>query len=194
MMRSGRLLAEESPDTLLAQYNLPTLEDVFLKLCMKDDVENRDEDRTEIVATPVRPVTLLAARTAQLPGSYVNPAFNHSTSQLDVSEAGITRQNRSNSREFSASPADRFGVKIKSDLFLSSNIIFYNYFLMLQNALLNLGVSSTSPTHFGESDATATRSGKRNKSSRTFPTVLPSLHRLGALIRKNFLLTFRNFG
>lgn len=123
-MRSGRLLAEESPDTLLAQYNLPTLEDVFLKLCMKDDVENRDEDRTEIVATPVRPVTLHAARTAQLPGSYVNPAFNHSTSQLDVSEAGITRQNRSNSREFSASPADRFGVTIKSSkLFLSSNII-----------------------------------------------------------------------
>ncbi|EFX70380.1 ABC protein, subfamily ABCH [Daphnia pulex] len=169
MMRSGRLLAEESPDTLLANYNLPTLEDVFLKLCMKDDVENRDEDRTEIVATPVRPVTLHAARTAQLPGSYVNPAFNHSASQLDVSETGITRQNRSNSREFSASPADRFG-----------------------NALLNLGVSSTSPTHFGE--GTATRSGKRNKSSRNFPTVLPSLHRLGALIRKNFLLTFRNFG
>lgn len=124
-MRSGRLLAEESPDTLLANYNLPTLEDVFLKLCMKDDVENRDEDRTEIVATatPVRPVTLHAARTEQLPGSYVNPAFNHSTSQLDVSETGITRQNRSNSREFSASPADRFGVTINSDLFLSSNII-----------------------------------------------------------------------
>jgi hypothetical protein len=130
MMRSGRLLAEESPDTLLANYNLPTLEDVFLKLCMKDDVENRDEDRTEIVATatPVRPVTLHAARTAQLPGSYVNPAFNHSTSQLDVSETGITRQNRSNSREFSASPADRFGVTHKSDLFLSSNIVSYNIF------------------------------------------------------------------
>lgn len=113
-MRSGRLLAEESPATMLAHYNLPTLEDVFLKLCMKDDVENRNEDRTEIVATSVRPVTLYSAR--QLPESYVNPAFDSSTSQLDVSEAGIARQHRSNKREFPASPADRFGVRIKSDL------------------------------------------------------------------------------
>lgn len=36
LMRQGRLLEENSPDQLMAQYNLDTLEDVFLKLCMSD--------------------------------------------------------------------------------------------------------------------------------------------------------------
>lgn len=35
-MRSGHLLAEESPQNLLSIHGLSTLEDVFLKLCMKD--------------------------------------------------------------------------------------------------------------------------------------------------------------
>ncbi|XP_023314051.1 ABC transporter G family member 23 isoform X1 [Trichogramma pretiosum] len=35
LMRSGRLLAEESPQALLQIYNCPTLEDVFLKLSRK---------------------------------------------------------------------------------------------------------------------------------------------------------------
>ncbi|XP_031785392.1 ABC transporter G family member 23 isoform X1 [Nasonia vitripennis] len=35
LMRSGRLLAEESPRALLQMYNCPTLEDVFLKLSRK---------------------------------------------------------------------------------------------------------------------------------------------------------------
>ncbi len=39
-MRSGRLLTEESPENLLRDYNLPSLENVFLKLCMKDEGEN----------------------------------------------------------------------------------------------------------------------------------------------------------
>ena len=36
MMRSGRLLAEDSPDNLLRNYNLFSLENVFLELCMKN--------------------------------------------------------------------------------------------------------------------------------------------------------------
>lgn len=36
LMRQGRLLAENSPEQLLAQYNMETLEEVFLKLCMTD--------------------------------------------------------------------------------------------------------------------------------------------------------------
>ena len=35
-MRSGRLLTEESPSNLLSNHDLTSLEDVFLKLCMKD--------------------------------------------------------------------------------------------------------------------------------------------------------------
>lgn len=36
LMRHGRLLAEDTPDNLLQKYNMETLEDVFLKLCMSD--------------------------------------------------------------------------------------------------------------------------------------------------------------
>ena len=36
LMRQGRLLAENSPDQLMADHCLDTLEDVFLKLCMSD--------------------------------------------------------------------------------------------------------------------------------------------------------------
>ena len=36
LMRHGRLLAEDAPGVLLDQYALPTLEDVFLKLCVQD--------------------------------------------------------------------------------------------------------------------------------------------------------------
>ncbi|XP_055933092.1 ABC transporter G family member 20-like [Argiope bruennichi] len=36
LMRDGRLLAETNPEVLIDQYNALTLEDVFLKLCVKD--------------------------------------------------------------------------------------------------------------------------------------------------------------
>ncbi|XP_064485038.1 ABC transporter G family member 20-like isoform X3 [Ornithodoros turicata] len=36
LMRQGRMLAQAVPDTLMEQYGMSTLEDVFLKLCMAD--------------------------------------------------------------------------------------------------------------------------------------------------------------
>ncbi|TRY76558.1 hypothetical protein TCAL_02660 [Tigriopus californicus] len=38
LMRNGHLLAEAPPSTLLEQFNLPSLEDVFLKLCVKHEM------------------------------------------------------------------------------------------------------------------------------------------------------------
>ncbi|EFX84768.1 ABC protein, subfamily ABCH [Daphnia pulex] len=49
LMRSGRLLAEDSPENLLRDYNLSSLEDVFLKLCMADCV-NEDKAANRIPA------------------------------------------------------------------------------------------------------------------------------------------------
>lgn len=40
LMRSGRLLAEESPANLLATYHCKNLEDVFLKLSRKQGTTN----------------------------------------------------------------------------------------------------------------------------------------------------------
>nr|QST15012.1 ABCH-like protein [Diaphanosoma celebensis] len=41
LMRSGHLLAEESPQALLSLHNMSSLEDVFLKLCMKDRMPSK---------------------------------------------------------------------------------------------------------------------------------------------------------
>ncbi|XP_057369451.1 ABC transporter G family member 23-like [Daphnia carinata] len=37
MMRSGRLLVEDSPENLLRKFQLSSLEDVFVQFCMRDD-------------------------------------------------------------------------------------------------------------------------------------------------------------
>jgi hypothetical protein len=42
MMRSGCLLAQDSPQCLLNKHNLVSLEDVFLKLCMKQQIDDGD--------------------------------------------------------------------------------------------------------------------------------------------------------
>lgn len=39
-MRSGRLLAETSPSSLIQHFALPSLEDIFLKLCLQDGDED----------------------------------------------------------------------------------------------------------------------------------------------------------
>eukprot|EP00057_Strongylocentrotus_purpuratus_P029715 XP_011684189.1 PREDICTED: ABC transporter G family member 23-like [Strongylocentrotus purpuratus] len=44
LMRNGKLLAEEDPQVLIRTYNFPTLEEVFLKLCMADIEGDDDED------------------------------------------------------------------------------------------------------------------------------------------------------
>lgn len=40
-MRGGRFLAEDSPDNLMQQFNSETLEDVFLKLSVMQNMNKR---------------------------------------------------------------------------------------------------------------------------------------------------------
>lgn len=47
MMRSGRLLVEDSPKNLLLIHELTTLEDVFLKMCIKDVEQSSTETKKE---------------------------------------------------------------------------------------------------------------------------------------------------
>jgi hypothetical protein len=72
MMRSGRLLAEDSPENLLREYNLSSLEDVFLKLCMAD-CGNEDKTANRIPTQQ------------QCTGGIDNVAFHPSSSELDIS-------------------------------------------------------------------------------------------------------------
>ena len=68
-MRSGRLLVEESPENLLNSYRLPSLEDVFLKICIRDGVKNRvEKQRIGVVAGITSPaVSCQTAARAQQP-------------------------------------------------------------------------------------------------------------------------------
>lgn len=52
LMRKGQLLAEESPSTLLERYNLATLEDVFLELCVARKVTKGMRQESVIDSTP----------------------------------------------------------------------------------------------------------------------------------------------
>nr|CAH0113565.1 unnamed protein product [Daphnia galeata] len=47
MMRGGRLLVEDSPGNLIRNYGLPSLEDIFLKICLKDDGKSSASQLTE---------------------------------------------------------------------------------------------------------------------------------------------------
>lgn len=46
LMRSGRLLAEESPQVLLTMYGCQSLEEVFLKLSRKQGASNTNSTTT----------------------------------------------------------------------------------------------------------------------------------------------------
>ncbi|KAI9553796.1 ABC protein [Daphnia sinensis] len=82
LMRSGRLLTENSPENLLQKYALSSLEDVFLHLCMKDFSHSQQAEAANN-ADSVGEITLAAQ---QLSAGIDNDAFERSASQLDVSE------------------------------------------------------------------------------------------------------------
>ncbi|XP_046646484.1 ABC transporter G family member 20-like [Daphnia pulicaria] len=88
MMRSGRLLAEESPENLLKNYGLPTLEEVFLKLCMRD---GSYKVKDAVVNAPISKEKSYTTSQNHL-GGHENMAFNYSISQFDVSQVGVERQ------------------------------------------------------------------------------------------------------
>ncbi|XP_046459302.1 ABC transporter G family member 20-like isoform X2 [Daphnia pulex] len=171
MMRSGRLLAEDSPDKLLAHYNLSSLEDVFLKLCINQGV-NKGVEQLEIMAN----VSLsnethqIVPRTQQQAGEHENVAFDYSVNEVDLPENDVQRRNRINSNESPVTPVD-----------LSSNA-------RGANNMMNC-ISETSNTR----EPTGTASVVKRK-RQGHPLKIPSLHRLGALIRKNYLISFRNIG
>lgn len=110
MMRSGHLLAEESPQDLLEKYAMPTLEDVFLKLCMKDGSK-----RHTVAAANETPYNTVGRRKQTSQGGHDNMAFEHTMSQLDVSRVGVEGRHLNNSYH----PASLARYTVVSALFYS---------------------------------------------------------------------------
>lgn len=86
-MRSGRLLVEESPENLLRDYGLSSLEDVFLKLCLKDDGTVPAGQSTESNVLALKDTDQI--RVPQPPDGHVNMSVQQGTSQLDVTRKGV---------------------------------------------------------------------------------------------------------
>jgi hypothetical protein len=143
-MRSGRLLAEDSPENLLRDFNLSSLEDVFLKLCMTDCDNDEEKNNTSVQSQ------------RQVSGGIDNAAFYPSKSELDISE-------------MDGNSPHQHGKTHESPLSL----------IDLPNANRNSSIVNDKDN--------------RKRSIFTIP-VLPSTHRLNALIQKNALQMFRNFG
>lgn len=65
LMRNGRLLAEDNPKALMARYQEPNLEAVFLKLCCIEDAGyDMDNDMVKEVPPPAAPTAPTAVVTA----------------------------------------------------------------------------------------------------------------------------------
>ena len=123
MMRSGRLLAEESPDILLAYYNLPSLEDVFLRLCMKQSVKGGVE-QLEIMSNAIssNETPEIVALTQQQSGEHDNMTFDYSINEMNESENDIDVRNRKNGLDSFVTPIDTSLVK-NSQINTMKNVI-----------------------------------------------------------------------
>lgn len=97
-MRSGHLLAEESPHNLLSLHGLSTLEDVFLKLCMKDGVVKHAT--APVVATITNGKTGYPnmAHQQDLEG-HDNPAYVQTFNNVDAITTDIDHQHHNSQDE-----------------------------------------------------------------------------------------------
>lgn len=242
LMRSGRLLAEESPDALLLRHNMTSLEDVFLTLCRKDGNQSNEDDgesnanRSSMRHRQRKPA---AVTNGKNPASGFhqgvdNPAFAQNFNRPDALP-GDDDKDASNYDHKSAQPTiywknnksilpeEEDGIVGLTFSPSGDNLTSFNMeqqkHINDMNALNNQRHSddpheskdsslynmkhgnhggSSSSSNNGDtnsscgSTATTRLPGKRR--SRTFALSVPSPHRTLALIRKNFMQTFRNIG
>lgn len=89
-MRSGRLLVEDSPENLLREFQLSSLEDVFIQFSLKDDGRRLIHQVSETESnTSICYSTGVAPGTRQPSGSYVNTVTDN---PLETSKTANSRQ------------------------------------------------------------------------------------------------------
>ncbi|XP_046645726.1 ABC transporter G family member 20-like [Daphnia pulicaria] len=131
MMRSGRLLVEESPANLLRDYGLSSLEDVFLKLCLKDDGNVPAGQSTESNLVALKDTDQISAQ--QPPNGHVN---------MSVPQVRIPSSSKRPSFKMTMPSPHRVGALIRKNYLLSFRnigIFLFTYLLpALQAALFNV--------------------------------------------------------
>lgn len=102
-MRSGKLLAEDSPSNLLKIHQCITLEDVFLKLCMKDKSTNNASNVLEILPNNVAATDA----TLNMVSVYNERNKHHSEGVVQGEDNGIVGLTFHQSKDNLVNPEDR---------------------------------------------------------------------------------------
>lgn len=153
-MRHGRLLAEDSPAKLLIQYNASLLDDIVLKLCLKDESGEPDDDGALLKRRR-------SSRLLSLTGTNVNKSARTSPSPSSKSQ-------QNHDKSVNLTPKKEFiGAKYKDNNLMESS----------------KRIQIISSQEMGQKQKT--NDNNANTSSN---------NRLRALIVKNWLVLFRNFG
>ncbi|KAI9553798.1 ABC protein [Daphnia sinensis] len=163
LMRSGRLLTEESPENLLRMYGLSSLEDVFLKLCVKDNGITPSD------------------------GATISNAAGHALDQTQEGRRnGLSDDCIQQLESFEI--CNDHGHQSAGPFPVAS---FKNVVHKPGTSSMNDTSETSSAVLFTGSCSSTISSSSRN---RNFTRPLFSSHRLIALVRKNYLHTFRNVG
>uniref|UniRef100_A0A0P6EAP4 ABC transporter G family member n=1 Tax=Daphnia magna TaxID=35525 RepID=A0A0P6EAP4_9CRUS len=137
MMRSGRLLVQDSPENLLNNYRALSLEDVFLKVCIKDDGKNPLDRETATNANDSNPVAAPIQNSTRR-----NSNLARNINQIDTSETEHPSSGKSPCFKIPQMSAHRIGALIRKNYILSFRnigIFLFTYFLpALQASLFNV--------------------------------------------------------
>lgn len=169
LMRSGRLLAEDSPANLLKVHQCISLEEVFLRLCMKDKATNN----AIMSPTPVPNNTTTAINTSTpAPGLNIVSVYNEKNKQFVEGTATPTEENGIVGLTFHQSKEHLVVGDDKSDSGISTTPDPASCTQMKEVAE-DCADCFSRPCHFNPR---------------------ASLNRLSALIIKNFICMWRNIG
>lgn len=124
MMRSGRLLAEQSPEMLLSHYRLSSLEDVFLKLCMEGSGNHPADQFNEPVSiiTPSDEINHAVGLRQRSVEGHDNPSFDRNN-RIDVSQGNIDQQRHDNCPQLPVIHTDHSDAAVRNSHYSSSSIL-----------------------------------------------------------------------
>ncbi|GIY63008.1 ABC transporter G family member 20 [Caerostris darwini] len=134
LMRDGHLLAETNPEVLITQYNVLTLEDVFLKLCVKDSEAIEAASMGELTGVKEEPLWVKRRPSPTKHNSVTSlNSEGHETILLnDTAEVKIDISQTSSYGDSFKSTANRMGALInKNFVRLKRNIplVFFQIFV-----------------------------------------------------------------
>ncbi|XP_046456397.1 ABC transporter G family member 20-like isoform X2 [Daphnia pulex] len=165
LMRCGRLLVEDSPDNLLRNYGLSTLEDVFLQLSRKENSKNPEVESTEIEANMA----------SMIPGSSEsdpNTGVAQTQSFHEIVTVSVTNLDRQ---------CDINGIAFPSTGCSSPT-----------NRQTSPCAPNTNSTNDRERNNRPTNGiALLEEKWEIFKKALPSPYRVGVLVRKNYLVSIR---